>query len=57
MNLFLRKIVMLSILRLLVEMLLPEGAMHKICDLTLGLILMHAMLQALKKLLNGGIIL
>lgn len=57
MNLFLRKIVMLSILRLLVEMLLPEGAMHKICDLTLGLILMHAMLQALKNLLNGGIIL
>lgn len=57
MNIFLRKIAMLSILRMLVEMLLPEGAMHKICDLTLGLILMLAMLQALKNLLDGGIIL
>lgn len=54
MNVFLRKIAMLSILRLLADMLLPEGAMHKICDLAMGLILMLSMLEALRNLLVGG---
>lgn len=45
---------MLSILRLLADMLLPEGAMHKICDLAMGLILMLSMLEALRNLLVGG---
>ena len=33
MNGFLRRIALLSLLRLLVEMLLPEGAMRKMGDL------------------------
>ncbi|MBQ4552598.1 MAG: stage III sporulation protein AF [Clostridia bacterium] len=55
MNGFLRRIALLSLLRLLVEMLLPEGAMRKMGDLIMGLILMLSMLEALHALLYGGL--
>lgn len=54
MNGFMRKIAMLSLLRLLVEMLLPEGALRRIGDLIMGLILMLSMLETLQALLYGG---
>lgn len=54
MNAFLRHLSLLSIVRLLVDMLLPEGALRKICDVILGLVLMLSMLRALEKILHGG---
>lgn len=51
---FLRTIAMLSLLNLMVDTLLPQGAMHKLCDLILGLVLMLCMLCALKEMLFGG---
>lgn len=54
MNAFLRHLSLLSIVRLLVDMLLPEGALRKICDVILGLVLMLSMLRALGKILHGG---
>ena len=54
MNAFLRNVAMLCILRMAVEMLLPAGATRRLCDMTLGLMVMHAMLRAVGALLRGG---
>ncbi len=51
MNDFLRSVAMLSLLRMAAEMLLPEGAMRKICDMLLGMLTMLSMLTALQRLL------
>lgn len=48
---FLRSVAMLSLLRMAAEMLMPEGAMRKICDVVLGLVTMLCMLTALRSLL------
>ena len=45
---------MLSLIRLVAEMLLPEGNMRRMSDVIVGLILMLGMLQALKDVLHGG---
>lgn len=55
MNGFLRRIAMLSLLRLMVDTLLPEGALHRLSDLIMGLIVMLLMLHALSSLLYGGV--
>jgi len=52
---FLRTVSMLGILRLLTDMLLPEGKMRRICDVILGLVLMRSMLEAAGMLLHGGL--
>ena len=54
MKMFLRHVAMLSMVRLLMDMLLPEGAMRKIGDVIMGLVLMLSMLGALQRLLHGG---
>ena len=53
MNEFLRSVAMLSLLRMAAEMLLPEGAMRKLCDVLLGMMIMLCMLTALQKLFSG----
>lgn len=45
---------MLSLIRMVAEMLLPEGNMRRMCDVMIGLILMLGMLQALENVLCGG---
>ncbi|MBR5232493.1 MAG: hypothetical protein IKW00_09665 [Clostridia bacterium] len=52
---FLRAVSMLGILRLLMDMLLPEGKMRCICDMILGLVLMRSLLEAARMLLHGGL--
>ena len=54
MNGFLRSIALLSVVRMMADMLLPEGAMRRICEVITGLILMQSMLQALMRILYGG---
>lgn len=51
---FLRNVAMLSLMRLMMDLLLPEGAMRRICDVIVGLVLMLSMLGALQQLLHGG---
>lgn len=55
MNIFLRGIAMLSLVRLLVDMLAPEGNTRRFCDMALGFVLMLSMLRAARSLLQGGI--
>lgn len=55
MNAFLRSVSMLSLLRMTVEMLLPEGNTRRLCDTILGLAAMMCVLTALKQLLFGWI--
>ena len=54
MNGFLRSIALLSVIRMMVDMLLPEGAMRRICEVITGLVLMQSMLFALMRILYGG---
>ena len=54
MNAFLRAVAMLSLACMAVEMLLPTGATRKMCDMTLGLLIMQAMVRVLWMLLRGG---
>lgn len=56
MNAFLRTLSLLGIVRLLMDMLLPQGSLHKICDVIMGLVLMLSMLRALDRLLHGGML-
>ena len=56
MKAFLRNIAMMSLMRLLLDMLLPEGAMRRIGDVIVGLVLMLSILHALQRLLHGGFI-
>ena len=51
---FLRNIAMISLMRLMMDLLLPEGVMLRICDVIIGLVLMLSMLRALQQLLHGG---
>lgn len=51
---FLRNVAMLSMVRLLMDMLLPEGAMRKIGDVIVGLVLMLSILLSMQRLLHGG---
>ena len=53
MNAFLRGICMLSLMRMAVEMLLPEGAARRLCDMILGLMGMLCVLRGLRELLLG----
>ena len=54
MKAFLRTIAMLSLVRLLVDMLAPEGATRRLCDMVLGFVLMLSMLRSAFSLLRGG---
>lgn len=56
MKAFLRNIAIMSLMRLLLDMLLPEGAMRRIGDVVVGLVLMLSMLRALQQLLHGGFV-
>lgn len=53
MNAFLRSVSMLSLLRMIMEMLLPEGPSRRLCDMMLGLMGMLCVLKALRQLLLG----
>ena len=55
MNAFLRSVSMLSLLRMMVEMLLPEGNTRRLCDMILGLMAMVCVLTSLRRLLFGWI--
>lgn len=52
MNDFLRRIALLSLVRMAAEMLLPDGKCRSLCDMLLGLIVMLNMLYALRGLLG-----
>jgi len=52
---FLREITGLCLMRLLMEMLLPEGECRRYAEAGIGLMLMICMLHALQSLLRGGI--
>lgn len=54
MNAFLRNVAMLSLVRMLVDMLMPQGAMQKICDVIVGLALMLSILESLFAMVYGG---
>ena len=54
MNGFLRSIALLSVVRMMADMLLTDGAMRRICEVITGLILMQSMLLALMRILYGG---
>ena len=53
MNAFLRSVSMLSLLRMTIELLLPEGSTRRLCDMILGLAAMLCVLTALRRLLIG----
>jgi len=53
MNGFLRRAALLSLLRAAVDLLLPEGTVHRLCGMAIGLMVMIGMLQALSALLPG----
>lgn len=55
MKAFLRSVGMLALLRMTVEMLLPEGATRRVCDTIVGLMTMLGMLAALRRLFTGWI--
>jgi len=54
MKAFLRSIAMLSLVRMIVDMLAPSDTMGRLCDVALGLVLMLSMLRAMVLLLQGG---
>ena len=55
MKAFLRSVGMLALLRMTVDMLLPDGATRRVCDTIVGLMTMLGMLTALRRLLLGWI--
>ncbi len=55
MSRFLRALAGLCLMRMLLDMMLPEGEAKNYAGLGVGLMLMLAMLQALLSLLQGGL--
>ncbi len=53
MNLFLKQLTGLCLLRLLMDLMLPEGESRRYADLGMGLVQMVHMLGALMRLLGG----
>lgn len=53
MKAFLRSVSMVSLLRMVVGMMLPEGRLRSLCDTLMGLMAMLAALQAVFRLLPG----
>ena len=53
MNGFLRGVAMISLVRMLLDMLLPEGKMQRLCDVIVGLALMLSILESLFAMIYG----
>ena len=53
MNLFLKQLTGMCLLRLLMDLMLPEGESRRYADLGMGLVQMVHMLGALMRLLGG----
>ena len=50
---FLRSVALVALLRMAAGLLLPEGALRKLCDMLLGLVTTLCMMGALSRLLSG----